>query len=280
MTQKSYKTVVVTNRKGGVGKTTISTHLAGALANFGQRTLLIDTDAQGHSSLAFNLSKDNALYRLMCDESALITENLQIVPPRRYLAHEAHTPEPMLYVLPGAKATTLIPTEQSSPLRLRQLIMEIDELLNLDYVIIDTGPTASMFDGSVNMAADYFIYVTENAWLAFDGLQEAIKDLKAMNRDSRSLGLPEAQILGIVPNKLRSNTRNHRENIGALAQQFPGLVLPPIRELTAFETAMDNGELVWAFDYNIETDKAIQDIQAVLERIFNKLNVEIKERVA
>lgn len=276
----TYKTIVVTNRKGGVGKTTIATHLAGALANFGKRTLLIDTDAQGHSSLAFNLKKDNALYRLMCDDEALIAENLQIVPPRRYIAHTDYEVKPMLYVLPGAKATTMIPSEQSSPLRLRNLIAEIDDLLELDYVIIDTGPTASMFDGSVNMAADYFVYITENAWLSFDGLQEAIKDLKAMNRDSRALGLPEAKILGIIPNKLRANTRNHRENIQALAAKFPGLVLPPIRELTAFETAMDNGELVWAFDYNIETDKAVQDIQAVLLRIFNKLGVQIREETA
>lgn len=271
------KTIVVTNRKGGVGKSTMATHLAGALANFGQRTLLIDTDAQGHCSLAFHLDKDNALYRLMCDDEALISDNLQVVPPHRYLARPDDGFTPMLYVLPGAKGTTLIPSEQSSPLRLRNLISEVNELLDLDYVVIDTGPTASMFDGSVNMAADYFLYVTQCAWLSFDGLEEAMRDLHKMNRDSKTLGLPEAEILGIVPNMLRANTRNHRENIQALASEFPGSILPPIRELTAFETAMDNGELVWAFEYNIETDKAVQDMQAVLLKVFQKLGVQDKE---
>lgn len=273
------KVIVVTNRKGGVGKTTVATHLAGALANFGQRTLLIDTDAQGHSSLAFGMDKAHGLYKLMCDDEARITDNLQVVTPKRYLARVEEDVIPLLYVLPGSKSTTLIPSEQSSPLRLRNLIGEIDELLNLDYVVIDTGPTASMFDGSVSLAADYFLYVTECAWLSYDGLMEAMKDLRAMNKDSRSLGLPEAQVLGIIPNKLRANTRNHRENIQALAGEFPGFVLPPIRELTAFETAMDNGELVWSFEYNVETDKAVQDMQAVLLRVFNKLGVTEKEVV-
>lgn len=273
------KTIVVTNRKGGVGKTTIATHLAGLLAYLGLRVLLIDTDAQGHSSLAFGLEKQHGLYRLMCDDEARITDNLQVVEPSRYLPNADESTTPLLYVLPGSKSTTLIPSEQSSPLRLRNLIGEIDELLDLDYVVIDTGPTASMFDGSVSLAADYFLYVTECAWLSYDGLMEAMKDLKAMNKDSRSLGLPEAQVLGIAPNKLRANTRNHRENIQALAAEFPGYVLPPIRELTAFETAMDNGELVWAFEYNIETDKAIQDMQAVLTRVFEKLGVTAKEVV-
>ena len=40
-------TVSLLNQKGGVGKTTLSIHIAAALAACNNRVLLIDADAQG-----------------------------------------------------------------------------------------------------------------------------------------------------------------------------------------------------------------------------------------
>jgi len=44
------KTVLVASSKGGVGKTTIATHLAAQAALAGQRTVLVDADPQGSST--------------------------------------------------------------------------------------------------------------------------------------------------------------------------------------------------------------------------------------
>ncbi|HZH42572.1 MAG TPA: ParA family protein [Lysobacter sp.] len=44
------KTVLVASSKGGVGKTTIATHLAAQAALDGQRTALVDADPQGSST--------------------------------------------------------------------------------------------------------------------------------------------------------------------------------------------------------------------------------------
>src|SRR3546814_14148854 len=43
------KTVLVASSKGGVGKTTIATHLAAQSALSGQHTVLVDADPQGSS---------------------------------------------------------------------------------------------------------------------------------------------------------------------------------------------------------------------------------------
>lgn len=273
---QNHKTIVVTNRKGGVGKTTVATHLAAALAVDGFRVGMVDTDAQGHVSLSFGLPKHDGLYYMMCDDEATFAKNLQVVQPYRYLP--AGFPvaefEPNLFILPGAKATSLIPIKQSSPFRLRRVIRDFAELLELDYIIVDTSPTANMFDGSVSIAADYFLYISECAALSFDGLVEAMSDLDDLNEDSLDANIEPAQILGIVPNKLRSNTRNHRENIAALGQQFPGKIFPFIRELTAFEVALDNGQVVWSqFDQPLDNAAAIADINAIIDRIFMTLGI-------
>jgi chromosome partitioning protein len=44
------KTILVASSKGGVGKTTIATHLAAQAALDGRRTVLVDADPQGSST--------------------------------------------------------------------------------------------------------------------------------------------------------------------------------------------------------------------------------------
>jgi len=50
--------IAIANQKGGCGKTTTAVNLAVALAEKGKRTLIVDLDPQGHSTIGFGCDPD------------------------------------------------------------------------------------------------------------------------------------------------------------------------------------------------------------------------------
>ena len=53
------RTIAIANQKGGCGKTTSAVNVAVSIAEKGKRTLLLDFDPQGHSSIGLGLDIDN-----------------------------------------------------------------------------------------------------------------------------------------------------------------------------------------------------------------------------
>ena len=56
--QENMRIIAIANQKGGCGKTTTTVNLAVALAEKGKRTLIVDLDPQGHSTIGFGYDPD------------------------------------------------------------------------------------------------------------------------------------------------------------------------------------------------------------------------------
>src|ERR1044071_9549307 len=76
------KIISIANQKGGVGKTTTAVNLGWALAEQGQRILLIDLDPQGNATSALGLQEvvNGSLYDCLIG-GVSVTE--KILPTRR-----------------------------------------------------------------------------------------------------------------------------------------------------------------------------------------------------
>src|SRR4051812_25969306 len=78
--------ISVLNQKGGVGKTTLATHLAAGLAAKGERVLLVDADPQ-HSALDWGAKRETPLpFTLMGQPTAVLPRALPPMVPNPYTA--------------------------------------------------------------------------------------------------------------------------------------------------------------------------------------------------
>lgn len=261
--------IVVTNRKGGVGKTTIAVHLAAGLTLAGRRVALIDTDAQGHCAVYFDLPKENGLYEMFAGDGVL-QQVLRVVPRSAYLPTE--NPPPIaqdLYLLPGSKQTSSIPTMDGyDATYFRQICDDMAELLELDYIVVDTGPTSNLFDGAVQFAANYMLYVTEAASLSFDGLSASMKELEMAIARQNKYRMHKAEILAIVINKWRGNTAIQRYQTAELTQAFKHQVIAPIPQATIWQEACDFKQTLFAFaSSSKEAAQAWRLVRQVMQRV-------------
>lgn len=256
------KIVAIANRKGGVGKSTVATHLAGALARRGQNVLLIDTDPQGHAGLCLGIRKESGLFRLLVD-NADFEEVLRPIDAHNIIAADDQ-PMGYLFALPSDEKTQVIPMLQKNPFAFVQRLEEVDRMF--DWVIMDTAPTVTMFDGAVYLAAQAFLYVTECEKLSLDGLANGLKQIREFAPQRQGYQMAEARVLGIVPNKLREKTQNHAANLVAVRERFPDLCWEPIPQRTALAEATNFGKLIWAYAPTSDAARAMDRLALQFEQ--------------
>lgn len=266
--ERKFKIVAVTNRKGGVGKSTMSTHIAAGLAAAGLKVGLIDTDSQGHAGLMLGMPDENGLYSALIEKKPL-HEVVRAVPIGSYMPPDTES-QGGLYLLPSSDRTYKIPFElgQEENFLFLETLEAMGEWLNLDVIFIDTNPTMNLFDGSIYLAADAYIYVTECERLSLDGVQSAITQMTRFGKQREKYLGRRSEILGIIPNKFRANTQVHRMNISSVANALPGKVWQPVTLRTAWVEAANLQEMIYHYAPNgQESRDAWQVVRKTMEAL-------------
>jgi len=254
------KIITLLNEKGGVGKTTLATHIACGLAVRGMRVLLVDADPQGHATVALGLQKEPGLYDLLVRD-APFKSVLRFIPPKAYQI-PGQAVNGQLFVLPSNVETRNIANSISDSFAVSERFHELES--TIDLVIFDTSPTPSLLHGSIYIATDGVIYPTTCEYLSFDGLVESIKHRAAADTHRSQWGLSSISVLGIVPTMYRTKTLEHSENLKQLQGQFGALVWEAISQRTIWAEAAAIRRPVFSF---APESQAAKDAWGLVNRV-------------
>ena len=160
--------ISLVNQKGGVGKTTSSVNLAGALALKGYKCLLIDMDPQGNASRALNSQFEPPTIYKVLSEGVSIQESLQ----------ETDTDNLFLISSSGhLSAFNLEVLDKDSwEFCLKNQIKAL--IKDFDYIFIDCPPSLGPLTVNVLVASHRFIVPLQCEYYALEGLSQLIETIR------------------------------------------------------------------------------------------------------
>jgi chromosome partitioning protein len=196
------KTIVFSNQKGGVGKTTLTFNLGIWLASMNFKTLLIDADSQGN-----------------------LTKSLVDIPG--YGLFEALTggdyePEGVklnLFLLSGgvklAGLEKSLIGELDAFTRLRELL-DGEIFQTYDFIMIDSPPSLSVLTGNALTASDFVIIPMNPSLYSMQGTNDLMATVAKVRKNFN----PSLQLLGVIINAYDSNPVITRQIHGEIREAF------------------------------------------------------------
>jgi chromosome partitioning protein len=221
--------VSVCSLKGGVGKTSIVLGLASSALTKGIPTLVVDLDPQADATLALDVAGAAEV-----DVATLLGN------PRRKTFDAAVTPsgwvgpDERLDVIPGSAESAAYDGRRSTERALSRLGQALATSRDYRLVIIDCPPSFGGLTRSGLVASNRAMIVTEPALFSVTAADRALRAVD----DLRRAIAPELQPLGVVVNRYRDRSPEHRYRVAELAEMFGPLVLTPtIPERSALQQA-------------------------------------------
>ena len=235
--------ITLLNEKGGVGKTTISFHVAAGLAVAGFRVLAVDADAQASLTETIGFRQTAGLYDLIV-RNRPFREVIRHVKPEIY-QYPNRKVTGKLFLLSSNAETQSIATNSKDALA---FVRRFSELVGtVDFVVIDTSPTPSLLHGAIYLATDAILYPTKCEYLSFHGLQNSFMHREENERYRAQFNFAPISNLGIVPNIYRGRTLEHRDNLAELIALYGDLVWDPIPQSTIWTESSRVHRTIWNY---------------------------------
>ena len=206
------KIIAIANQKGGVGKTTSSINIAGALSQYGRRVLIVDFDPQGAATVGLGINANTvedtvytALFNPRMDVHDVIRhtdfENLDIMPANIDLSAAE------------VQLVTEVGREQVLAGVLRQVKDEYD------VIIVDCQPSLGLLTVNALTAADGVIIPVAAEFFALRGVALLMQSIEKV----QSRINPSLEVYGVLVTMF-THTLHCDEVLQRIYEAFQGKV--------------------------------------------------------
>jgi len=181
------KVIAIANQKGGVGKTTTSINLGGALAEIGYRVLCIDMDPQANLTVGLGISLSDVRQSM---SDVLAEDRLAIEEIVRQTEMQGLSVAPATLELASTEVELF--TAIGREMVLRDVLAGWAER-SYDVIIIDCPPTLGLLTINALVASSRVIIPVQTQYYAIKGLTALIKVINTiklkLNHDLEISGL-------------------------------------------------------------------------------------------
>jgi chromosome partitioning protein len=224
--------MMVSNQKGGVGKTVIAYHATAACVQAKIKTVAVDFDPQGGGNFTTTLLNTVGLQAKDVDvESFITTADLfaKELPNKPLLQLGEY-----LYLIPASNRlndANDIPMEDlANPKRNLELLP-----IDAPVTILDTPPTTGKQLVGALMAATHAVLPFEPAKFSIEGAEELMQKIKFLRRRYN----PDMKVAGFVPSRFKSRSKYQNMVLNAMKGQGFPLLWPPIPEMVSIQESVD-----------------------------------------
>lgn len=281
------KTIIVTNHKGGIGKTTLAINISAGLAIMlalearerkAKRVLLIDMDPQAHASatLAGGVLGDRTYYDLSLGNFLLGDTDLSALEA----VQTSHIPTN------GAGNLDFIPSDKTTMAQAeRVLLTDVDGQYYLkdmletmsgayEYIVIDTPPAMNIMTINALLAGSDVLVPIQLEAFSIDGLNDVLSTMSKVQKRNN----PALRLLGLQPNQCNLQRSEQRELLEELHKHFKGQVLEPIADradityantsgidIFSLKPSRDRLSLASANDATKEMARCVETVRAIVD---------------
>ena len=271
--------VAVQNFKGGVGKSTVSAHLAQYLAIKGYRVCLIDCDSQGSSTALFgyvpdlDITEDETLYPFFRNAE---------MRSMAYAVRETHWDG--LYLVPAnlklysseyELAARVARAEPALLNRLAEGIASIGD--HFDVIILDPPPALGTISLSVMRAANALIVPIPPTVVDFTSTTSFLAMLYETMQTLRERNLPvELQWMRLLATRADEQKSIQRELLGLMRNLFSDMLMRPMLKDSA---EIDNASARLMTVYDLEHPVTSRETHQRCLTYLNGVNAEIETQI-